>query len=217
MKTSKFIISAFLVFLFVQLAMAQSVSFDAELKGLIDIVKSLGAPTAQNSTFQQAQNALSADRAWTTMDELERRDGEAAPAQRPKANYQLNKVLSRAENQRNGQNVTTGNFLNGEDAKYNYSLIEKFVKAQSSVSYSFKGREGRQQFVIIPFSQPAGSIKASLVVGKQQFEAVETEPGVFVIDAKPSNLKRDVQVTLNIQNLTSTVLPIAILNHNTRK
>ena len=64
--------------------------------------------------------------------------------------------------------------LSGEDLNYNYSLLEKSVKGQQKVSYSFRGREGRQTFVLVPFQTDA-VLSATLRCGDKTIGSAKRE------------------------------------------
>ena len=126
-------------------------------------------------------------------------------------------ILTDALTDRYGKNMSRGDFLNGEDPRFDYSLIEKGIKAKKKVKYTFQGRVGKQDFIII-LCDPTSILSIKFSKGSSDLKTVQqkSKDGCIYlrIDAK---LKSIDKITLEIENKSNNNVAIAILNHNTRK
>ena len=122
--------------------------------------------------------------------------------------FKLNSAMTNAENIERYQ-TTTGNHLNGADSRYNYSLIEKTLKAGKSASFSLPKRWGKQTLIIIPFSGENAKLSASAVSGDQIFVTTPMGNGAIALKGKP--------ITLIVTNGSLSNISYVILNHNSRK
>lgn len=205
------------LFLLIQWGTAQSID-DKELQSLIGVVKMLR--TSDEATFNKAsQILLTADIKWTSMNELGiKQKTECLPVDKVPG-FKLNRILSKAEGNRKYV-YTHGDMLNGEDERYNYSLYERSVKAGMEVTYSLKGREGAQVFVLIPFKGENAQLSGYITLdGGQQivFETEKQDVGLLVAYCKSSILTRDKKFSITIKNGSQENQSFVIINHNTRK
>lgn len=195
---------------------AQSIN-DKELQSLIGVVKMLRA--SDETTFNKATRILEADTRWTSMDELGiKQETECLPIDRVPG-FKLNRILSKAEGNRKYV-YTHGDMLNGEDERYNYSLYERSVKAGMGVTYSLKGREGAQVFVLIPFKGENAQLSGYITLDGGQkivFETEKQDIGLLIAYCKSSILTRDKKFSITIKNGSKENQSFVIINHNTRK
>lgn len=192
---------------------AQDIMIDKELKNFVDAVVSLRQSDKVNSVITVLRN----NNQWTLMDELKDQDNaECIPTKKMKR-FSLEPLINEVLTERYGKNISRGDFLNGEDPRFDYSLIEKGIKAKKKVRYTFQGRVGKQDFVIIPYD-PMSVLSIKFSKGTSPLKAVQqkSKDGCIYlhIDAK---LKSIDKITLEIENKSNNNVAIAILNHNTRK
>lgn len=200
---------------------------DPILTKLIHNVSKLRGNTDSDRTvaYGHLKDTLSQDQSWTRMDELIDTDhGECRPTDKNIRWFRINGLLNELEMQRSGQDDIVGNFLNGEDPRFNYALLEKSVKAGSSVCYPIKGREGAQIFVLIPYDNSYQDLSFKLLKDQQVLaEATRDTDGNFYlfypkdpalncIDIKPENV-----ISLKIINHGQLPIAFVLINHNTRK
>ncbi len=186
-------------------------SADVELQKLVDIVKSLRGGSA---AFAEATAVLASDPAWTPMNELRAADASAECRASDKVpGFRLNKLLAASEQAQRFE-TSTGNMLNGEDARFNYSLFERGIKAGATAVYTLRGREGAQTFVILPYDGGSGSFAATISCGGVPFEVKEYTDGSLVFTG---NVASGQPLTLSIANTSGRNISFAILNHNSRR
>jgi len=197
---------------------AQDLRIDKELKSLVDAVVTLRQTDSKESVRQSVTSLLSKDKSWTMMDELRDKNGGECLLTKKMKRFQLNPILTQVLEKRYGKNTSRGDFLNGEEANFNYSLIEKGIKAKGKVRYTFKGRAGKQYFVIVPCDASSAALKIRLLKGNNDLKPTCTKDkdGNYYLQIN-SNLKATEEITLEIENNSNMNAAIAILNHNTRK
>lgn len=190
---------------------------DKEMQRLIDIVASLRLTDRQQqkAAWNKAAAALGSDKAWTPMDEIVPDvSNECRLTDRTMHWFSINRLLS----QQAGYEDTKvrGEFNNGEDPNFNYSLIERSVKAKATVNYSLQSREGRQLFVIMPFDTSQNALEAELLrKGQRLAQGKQKQDGNIYIDIQTPVQKSDV-LTLRVKNKGKSNQAFVIINHNTR-
>lgn len=187
---------------------------DTELNQLIQVVKLLRVQTEAN--FTRATQILTADQKWTPMNETGRVRDEECKASDKVEGFKLNRVLSKVEKGRKTV-ATHGDMLNGEDERYDYSLYERALKPGKSATYTLKGREGRQTFVIVPFSAAAKGLSATATIAGKKYSAKPAADGTITIVCDTKALKRSQNFQLTVTNGNkSAAQSFVIINHNTR-
>ena len=93
------------------------------------------------ANFKKATGILSADMKWTPMNETGSvRPEECKPSDRVKG-FKLNRILFKAEGSRKYVS-THGDMINGEDARFDYSLYERTLgKGFGMVLFAWKKRQ----------------------------------------------------------------------------
>lgn len=193
---------------------AQSIN-DAELSKLVSIAVDLRDNTA--ATYDKVKTLMLSDASWTPMSELgPLTDGECPFSDKTLRSFKLNSILNTVDHQR--KPVTThGDGLNGEDRRYKYSLYERSVRPQTTVSYTLQGREGAQTFVIVPFTADQMPLTATAVIdGKSLSFAVDKTRGVLVCNYA-GRLTQDDRFTLTVSNSSNESQAFVIINYNTRE
>lgn len=194
---------------------AQELLIDKNLKIFVDAVVSLRQNS--NDKINSAKTTLKNNKAWTVMDELKDGNNSECWLTKKMSRFNLVPILTQVLAERYGKNISRGDFLNGEDPRFNYSLIEKGIKAKKKVKYTFQGRVGKQDFVIIP-CDPTSILAVKFSKGSSSLKAIQQkdkEGCIYLhIGAK---LKSTDKITLEIENKSSNNVAIAILNHNTRR
>ena len=189
-----------------------------ELARLLKVACSLrqGGDTQRRQAFNVAVETLGADKEWTPMDELTNEKGECPVADKSVARFRLNAALHRAERQRKGLTAAPGHFLNGESESYAFSLFEKTVAAKGTVSYTLKGRSGRQVLLVVPYHGKDARLAVTLLYGDQKAVGQLADDGVVYL--QPTfKIKKGDRLTLQIANEGDEGEAMVILNHNTRK
>ena len=166
-------------------AFAQKVEMDKELTSLVDAVKILRTPG--EGSYNKAKQLLMADTKWTPMNET----GDLQPTEcRPSEKSDM---------------------LNGEDARYSYSLYERSLKKGKSATYSLKNRTGKQTIVLVPYSEKKGSL--TLKVNGKKPTVTEQEDGTLVCAFNATGK----ELSLSVSNQSGAPLSFVILNYNSRK
>lgn len=187
---------------------------DAELDRLVGIAAMLR--TADATVYGRALQMLQADPKWTPMDELGRvQQSECTPADKA-PRFRLNRLLSRADGSRKPV-ASRGDFLNGEDERFNYSLYERTLRARSRATYRIKGRQGRQTFVLLPLTATGHGLTLSVSAPGCAFRLQRTlESGAQVyVSAAP--LRKDQVLTLTVTNASAAPQSFVLVNHNPRQ
>lgn len=201
----------FFLIIAVSLFVVNAKGEDAELNRLTDIVKSL--QSGGENAYKAAINQLASDKQWTPMDELgfdrtiECKVSERVPG------FKLNSVLNNAENKERYQ-TTTGNYINGADSRYSYSLFEKTLKAGKTAIFNLPQRWGQQTIVIIPYQGTNARLSASASSGDNVFSATSLGDGTIKLSGKAI---KGQPLMLNVTNGSEMNISYVILNHNTRK
>lgn len=195
-------------------AVVQFVSDDRELAALVDIVKMLRESNETN--FRKATDILTSDMKWTPMDETGAvRDGVECKASENVPRFKLNRILSRVDGSRKYVS-THGDMVNGEDARYDYSLYERALKPKAKVEYALKGREGRQTFIVVPYNTTA-KLDVSIVINGKKIVGQSDADGTVVVNVDKNLPVKTDKLNLSVTNRTNAPQAFVIINHNTRK
>ncbi len=154
------------------------------------------------------------DMEWTLLDEIEiDRDGECT-VKDPVRMLGVNEICGRILKSQKGALNTGGRFVNGQDPRYRYSLIEVTAKAGASLTYEITGRQGTQTFAVVP-CDPEAEFRFSLEkdgvsVGEQQFK-----DGVCYLTTG-MKMKHEDRFVIKIYNASGRNMAFVIVNHNAR-
>lgn len=185
---------------------------DPELSRLANTVKSLKASTAQ--AFDKVVADLSGDALWTPMNELKASEaGVECRASDRVPGFRLNKALAGAEQAQRFE-TAAGKMLNGEDARFNYSLYERALKPNVTANYKLHGRSGEQTFVLIPFGGADALLSIEISSGGTPFARKVFTDGSVMLSG---TVAPGVPVELRISNASNSGQSFALLNHNSRK
>jgi hypothetical protein len=211
---SKFKFVAITAFLFLPFLSIAQGSMDGKLVFLVNSVCDLRH--ADEKTYSLVQERLSSNDDWTPMNETGSfKEGECHPYDNVPG-FKLNRLLSLIATSRKTVYVH-GDMLNGENENYDYSLYERSVHANAKVSYTIKGREGRQCFVIVPYDEDGGDLSASIRIGEgDTIDFVKTEGGLLTAFIDNTTLETDDPVTIIVVG-GNRDQSFVILNHNMRK
>ena len=196
--------------LFLTLLLAAQGIDDRELLRLVEDVKAMR--NADESLYEDIFHRLEADLSWTPMNETGPLQASECPPSERIGRFKLNRILSRADAGRKYVSAH-GNMLNGEDSRFNYSLYERSVKGDSEVTYRFKGREGNQTFVLVPFD-PQAALSTILEVEGMEPVPFSVTGDVLVARFSSAELSRDRTVAITVTNGSSDGLSFVLLNHN---
>jgi hypothetical protein len=184
---------------------------DGELNRLINTISTLRH--ANQKDWRKAYETFKNDKLWTVMDEIPRHANEYYLI--GDNQFKLNPLL----NQCRGDNkqMTPGDFLNGNDPQFDYSLTEIGIKQKSSVSYELKYRAGRQFFIVMPYDKDKTKkieLNASLNGTQIAKGKVEDDGNIYLLidqAVSPTDVIR-----IDIKNDSDTKMPIVLINHNTK-
>lgn len=192
---------------------------DKETQHLIDLVTTIreAAPEQREKAWKETETALSSDKAWTIMDEIVPHKSECRLTDRSVQWFSLNRILSQKSGYETNQ--VRGDFNNGENPDFNYSLIERSIKAGLTAEYDLKSREGEQCFVIVPFDPDATTLEAEISRnGVSLAKGVQQKDGnIYVSIGKDQNVKPKDLLHLTITNKGSQSMTYVLINHNGRK
>lgn len=197
---------------------AQTAEPDSTLNELVQAVVRLREPT-DAATKQATEYFVDHAKVWTTMNEMfdtnaecDPRTGQTVPG------FGLNKILNRIETERTvgAEKQVRGDFLNGEDPDYNYSLYEHKLLAGRTATYKARGRVGRQTFVIVPYHIDDNGLSATLIVNEQSY-AFSPTGDRLTLHADTPTLSDNDEFTLMVENGSTEPQAFVLLNHNTRQ
>lgn len=183
---------------------------DPELQKLTKTVATLR--NADEKTWNKALEAFRQDSLWTTMDEVIRDENECWLIGNKQ--FKLNPILNQCSG--HDRKMVRGDFLNGNDPHYNYSLTERGIKKQCSVSYEMSYREGRQTFVVMPYNPKIAQIDVKAYLNDRPVGETRIDNGDIVLNINDNVVKSDT-IRLVITNFSKVDTPVVIINHNTRK
>lgn len=208
----KRIIMAFIASMLVFTGKAQTK--DKELNSLVGLVEQLR--DGRSDSYSRVQEMLKADSKWTPMNETGTlKEQECKPSEITKR-FKLNRILSKVDNDRKYV-ATHGDMLNGEDERYNYSLYERSVKAKASVSYTLKGREGKQTFVVVPYLANNSGLTATIRIANGSTAKFQKQAnGTLVYTSNYASTERNDVITITVTNASSSNQAFVLLNHNSR-
>ena len=183
---------------------------DQELQHLMSVVSTLRQ--SDESNWNKALSSFQNDSLWTIMDEAVRDDNECWLV--GKRQFKLNAILTKGSNY--DKKRVSGEFLNGNDPNFNYSLTERGIKKSSTVSYELSYREGRQTFVVMPFEKHTKMMVEASLNGKTIGESATDADGNIILSINAKVNKSD-KLMLKITNNSNSDMPVVIINHNSRK
>lgn len=183
---------------------------DPELQKLTKTVATLR--NADEKTWNKALDAFRQDSLWTTMDEVTRDENECWLIGNKQ--FKLNPILNQCSG--HDRKMVRGDFLNGNDPHYNYSLTERGIKKQCSVSYEMSYREGRQTFVVMPYNPKIAQIDVKAYLNDRPVGETRIDNSDIVLNINDNVVKSDT-IRLVITNFSKVDTPVVIINHNTRK
>ncbi len=207
MKKLFFIIMTSLVFASPALAQKET---DQELQQLIDIVSTLRQ--ADETTWENAKTSLNQFDNITVMDEI-KSNNEYRPI--GKNQFRLNTILN--ENLGYNKKMVRGEFLNGNSPYYNYSMTERGIKKDRTVSYEMSYREGKQTFIVMPFKKKVGMVEVKAFLNGHPVGESYTDNDGNIHLSINADVELSDKLRLDITNLSGDKLPVVIINHNTRK
>ena len=148
--------------LFCAFEVAAQNAIDKETQHLIDLVTSIrkATPQQREKVWSDVSNALTADKSWTIMDEIHPHQNECKLTDRTVQWFAINRILS--QKMGNETNQVRGDFNKGENPDFDYSLIERSIKAGVTAEYDLKSREGEQVFVIVPYDPKGSALEAEV-------------------------------------------------------
>lgn len=204
---------AFLLFIISILIFGQAFAqtkADPELQKLTKTIASLRKPNEK--TWKDAFNTFEQDSLWTTLDEIARDDNESWLL--GDKQFKLNPILNQCNG--NDKKMVRGDFLNGNDPHYNYSLTERGIKKMCSVSYEMSYREGHQTFVVMPYNPKTAQLEVKSYLNDKLVGETSIDNGDIVLSINANVIKSDT-IRLVITNHGNEDMPVVIINHNTRK
>lgn len=192
-------------------------SIDQETQHLIGIVSAIrqAAPAQREKAWNDAATAFSKDKKWTIMDEIVPHQNECRLTDRSVQWFSINRILSQQSGYETNQ--VRGDFNNGENPDFNYSLIERSIKAGCTAEYDLKSREGEQAFVIVPFDTNSALEAEVSRNGTVLAKGVRQKDGnIYVTIGKDQNVKPKDVLHLTVTNKGAQNMTYVLINHNGR-
>ena len=183
---------------------------DPELQKLTKTIATLR--NSNERIWKEALKTFAQDSLWTTLDEIVRDDNESWLL--GDKQFKLNPILNQCSG--HDKKMVRGDFLNGNDPHYNYSLTERGIKKMCSVSYEMSYREGRQTFVVMPYNPKTAQLEVKSYLNDKLVGETSIDNGNIVLSINANVIKSDT-IRLIITNLGNEDMPVVIINHNTRK
>ena len=207
MKRIYFIIMMSL--LVVSPALAQKEN-DQELRKLMDVVSTLRQQdeTKWNNALQKFKN----DTHWTSLDEIQS-DNEYMLI--GDDHFKLNVIINECLGY--NKQMVRGDFLNGNDPNYDYSLTERGIRKGRQVSYEMSYREGRQTFIVMPYKKTDDKIEVQAYLNDKPVGETRTDKDGNIHLSINEKVKLSDTLRLVIINHSDENMPVVIINHNTRK
>ena len=215
MKKTIFLI----ITLFAGVCLMAQTGLDTETRHLIDLAVSIrqAAPEQREQAWNKVSVALSDDKSWTIMDEIVPHKNECRLTDRSVQWFSLNRILS----QKSGYeaNQVRGDFNNGENPDFDYSLIERSLKAGLSAEYDLKSREGEQLFVLVPFNPQGATLEAEITrQGVTLAKGIKQKDGnIYLHIEKDKDVKPKDVLHLIVNNPGNQGVTYVLINHNGRK
>ena len=190
-------------------ALAQNEN-DQELRKLMNVVSALRQQdeTKWNHALQTFKN----DSLWTSLDEIQS-DNEYMLI--GDDHFKLNAILNECLGY--DKRMVRGDFLNGNDPHYNFSLTERGIRKGREVSYEMSYREGRQTFIVMPYKKTDGKIEVQVYLNGKPVGETRTDKDGDIHLSINDNVKLSDMLRLVIINHSNENMPVVIINHNTRK
>ena len=193
-------------------------SIDQETQHLIGIVSAIrqAAPAQREKAWNDAAAAFSKDKKWTIMDEIVPHQNECRLTDRSVQWFSINRILSQQSGYETNQ--VRGDFNNGENPDFNYSLIERSIKAGETASYDLKSREGEQAFVLVPFDTQT-QLEAEVTRGGTTLAkgTKKADGNVYIEIGKDKNVKASDVLNLVVTNKSDKSCAYVLINHNVRQ
>ena len=188
---------------------------DEEMQNLIDIVGTLRG-TRDKTAWDNVKETLANDKQWTIMDELRQSENECRITDRTVQWFSINRMLSQNMGYENSR--ARGDFNSGEDPNFNYSLIERSVKAGAAVSYELKFRQGKQEFVVMPYETEGVNMTIEAYRGDELLATGKTasDGNIYLVIDADKNIKSDDVMRIVVTNNGDKNMAFVIINHNTR-
>ncbi len=160
---------------------------------------------------EKVRDEFDGDYEWTLLDEIAIDKKGECTIKDPVDMFGINEICGRILKYRSGVLNVGDRFVNGQDPRYNYSLIEVTVKAGATVCYEITKRRGTQTFAVIPHDN--GKFSVTLDFGGGVSGPVFID-GVCYVTTEKMNLQD--RFTLSIANESGKNMSYIIVNHNAR-
>ena len=130
----------------------------------------------------------------------------------PVSTFGFNDMGFRIAKYHGGVTNMGGRFRNGQDRRYHYSLIEVTAKRGATIGYDITGREGAQQFAIVPYDANA-PYDATLTLQGSPCAKATVKQGVCYLTMTQPVKPTDV-LHLTIHNRGAQHKAFIIVNYN---
>lgn len=198
---------------------AQDKGINKELGSFVSMAISLRQ--TERTKMSAAQKKVSVELAkktnWTVFSYNDRIGGECFLVRN--ASFRLNTVLNEIHGKRYGKSrMPDDGYLNAEDSKFDYFLIEKGIKAKAKVKYEFDGRVGQQDIVLVPYNAAKADLKVKLTKAKGGLKVAQQKgkDGIICLHATGKLAATD-KLILEIENKSNEKSAVVIINYNSRK
>lgn len=183
---------------------------DRELRKLMDAVSTLRQK--DEAKWNDALQKFKRDSLWTSLDEIQS-DNEYMLI--GDDHFKLNAILNECLGY--DKQMVRGDFLNGNDPNYCYSLTERGIRKGREVSYEMSYREGRQTFIVMPYKKTDDKIEVQAYLNDKPVGETRTDKDGNIHVSINDNVNLSDTLRLVITNHSDENMPVVIINHNTRK
>lgn len=194
---------------------------DQEVTHLVGLVSELrqSSVDARRAKWSEVSDQFKKDDKWTMMDEIKclTPDGECELTDKGVNWFAVNRMLSKCMGYHKSK--VLGNFNNGEDPNFDYSLIECSVRSKSSVLYELKARSGKQLFAVVPYDGKNAKLSCRVLrEGKEIGTGITAADGNIYVEIPSSiGVKPTDILTIEIVNKARTPQAFVLINHNSRQ
>ena len=192
-------------------AIAQNTSFPLtdEMRSLVSRCVDLRSRV----NIDKVTKAMQEDLQWTMMDELMTSDNTRKTADKV-LQFGMNDIALQLLWKRRGVANAGGNFRDGRDKRFRYSLIEITVKSGGTVNYQFEERQGEQVLAVVPYEKDE-RYSAYVTYKQKKSDEIFIKDGVSYLHLK-RGLKKGETFMLTLKNESGRNASFILINYNSQ-
>lgn len=192
-------------------AIAQNTSFPLtdEMRSLVSRCVDLRS----RGNIDKVTKAMQEDLQWTMMDELMTSDNTRKTADKV-LQFGMNDIALQLLWKRRGVANAGGNFRDGRDKRFRYSLIEITIKSGGTVNYQFEERQGEQVLAVVPYEKDE-RYSAYVTYKQKKSDEIFIKDGVSYLHLK-RGLKKGETFMLTLKNESGRNASFILINYNSQ-